>query len=79
MRGTFPLQHAKQYCTSFCTDGLLCCSLVKERTVVDGNVITSKGPGSSLEFSLRLVSALYSDEKADEVAAPMALSRGLDY
>jgi 4-methyl-5(b-hydroxyethyl)-thiazole monophosphate biosynthesis len=47
--------------------------------VVDGNVITGKGPGSCMEFSLRLVSALYSKEKADEVARPMALCEGRDY
>lgn len=44
--------------------------------MVDGNTITSRGPGTSLEFSLRLVAALFSAEKADEVAAPMVIEKG---
>ena len=34
------------------------------RVVCDGNVITSRGPGSSLEFSLELVRQLAGEEKA---------------
>jgi len=39
--------------------------------VVDGNVITSRGPGTALEFSLAMVEMLYGEDKAKEVAAPM--------
>ena len=56
-------------------DWLIWCSAVNEGVVVDGNVITSKGPATSLAFALRLVAALYSAEKADEVAAPMGFSK----
>lgn len=41
------------------------------RIVVDGNVITSKGPGSSLEFSLAIVEKLFGRHKALELAKTM--------
>lgn len=39
----------------------------EERVVVDGNMITSQGPGTAMEFAFRLVEALYGPEKATEV------------
>lgn len=44
---------------------------VEKRVVVDGQCITSRGPGTAMEFSLKLVEILYGREKAQEVAAPM--------
>lgn len=41
------------------------------RVVVDGNVITSRGPGSAIEFALELVKQLAGKEKAE------SLSQGL--
>ncbi len=41
------------------------------RVVVDGQCITSQGPGTALEFSLKLVELLYGQEKAGEVARAM--------
>ena len=41
------------------------------RVVVDGNCITSQGPGTAVEFSLKLVEILAGKEKAGEVAAAM--------
>jgi 4-methyl-5(b-hydroxyethyl)-thiazole monophosphate biosynthesis len=41
------------------------------RVVVDGEVATSRGPGTAIEFALRLVEILYGKGKSDEVAAPM--------
>jgi len=38
---------------------------------VDGNIITGKGPGLALEFSLTLVEKLVGKEKADEVRKAM--------
>lgn len=35
-----------------------------EKVVVDGNIITSQGPGTSLLFSLKLVELLYGPEQA---------------
>ncbi len=38
-----------------------------ERVVVDGDMITSQGPGTAMEFAFRLVEALFGQEKAIEV------------
>jgi 4-methyl-5(b-hydroxyethyl)-thiazole monophosphate biosynthesis len=42
-----------------------------ERVVVDGNCITSKGPGTAIDFSLKLVEVLFGAAKRDEVAKGM--------
>jgi protein deglycase len=42
-----------------------------ERVTVDGNLITSKGPGTAMEFALALVEHLFGPEAAAEVNAPM--------
>jgi 4-methyl-5(b-hydroxyethyl)-thiazole monophosphate biosynthesis len=42
--------------------------------VVDGNCITSQGPGTALEFALTLVALLYDNDKATAVAAPMLVA-----
>ena len=47
--------------------------LVESRVVVDGTCVTSRGPGTALEFALKLVELLYGKEKAEEVAAPMVI------
>lgn len=44
---------------------------VSERVVVDGQFVTSRGPGTSLEFSLELVKQLFGEAKSREVAGPM--------
>lgn len=48
-------------------------SAAEQRVVVDGKLITSRGPGTALEFALVLVEHLYSSEKAKEVAVPMVV------
>ena len=42
-----------------------------DRVVKDGRLITSRGPGTSLEFALALVASLCGDAQAAAVAAPM--------
>ena len=44
---------------------------VENRVVVDDNCVTSRGPGTSLEFALTLVEKLYGREKAEEVQRAM--------
>lgn len=44
---------------------------LEDRVVVDGNVITSRGPGTALEFALALVDELVGEEKADELRSAM--------
>lgn len=43
----------------------------EERVVVDGKLVTSRGPGTALEFSLALVEQLVSKQKADELRKGM--------
>lgn len=45
----------------------------EDRVVVDANCITSRGPGTAIEFSLALVEQLYGKQKAEETAAPMVM------
>ena len=44
---------------------------VTSRVVVDDECITSQGPGTALEFAIKLVEMLYNEQKAKEVALPM--------
>lgn len=47
---------------------------VKTDVVIDGNIITGRGPGFAVDFALAIVSQLAGEEKANEVAAGMLLS-----
>ena len=42
---------------------------------VNGNLVTSQGPGTSLKFALMLGEMLYGKEKADEIAGQMLVDR----
>jgi 4-methyl-5(b-hydroxyethyl)-thiazole monophosphate biosynthesis len=56
-----------QACANFCED----------RVVVDGNLITSRAPGTALEFALKLVEVLVGKEKMLQVKAQtMAICHG---
>ena len=46
------------------------------RVVVDGNCITSQGPGTAQEFALELVGLLCGRDKAGEVASAMIVRQG---
>lgn len=46
---------------------------IESRVVVDGNCITSRGPGTAIEFALKLVEILYGTENAKAVGEPMVL------
>lgn len=41
--------------------------LSDDRVVEDGNVITSQGPGTAMEFAFRLVETLFGKSKAEEI------------
>jgi len=41
----------------------------EDAVVVDGNIITSKGPGTAFEFALRIVDVLCGTQIAQEVKA----------
>lgn len=46
-------------------------SVNHDRVVIDGNCITSQGPGTVLEFSLKLVELLFDRKRAETIAAAM--------
>lgn len=43
------------------------------RVEMDGNIITSRGPGTSFEFGLAIVEALMGKAMAEQVKAPLVL------
>ncbi|MBI3332847.1 MAG: DJ-1/PfpI family protein [Candidatus Omnitrophica bacterium] len=43
----------------------------EERVVVDGKLVTSRGPGTAMEFALKLVEMLVGVEKVSELKAAM--------
>jgi len=43
------------------------CTFSEERVVVDGNIVTSRSPGTAAEFSLKLVELLAGAEKAHDI------------
>lgn len=45
----------------------------EERVVVDGKLVTSRGPGTTFEFALALVELLSGKEKRDSLIPPMLL------
>jgi len=51
-------------------------SHAENRIVVDGSVVTSRAPGTAIEFALALVVLLFGEEKAEEVAGPMLVEFG---
>ncbi|MCX5633914.1 MAG: DJ-1/PfpI family protein [Phycisphaerae bacterium] len=48
-------------------------SAVNQRVVIDGNCVTSQGPGTALEFSLKLVELLFGKQKSEELAKAMLI------
>lgn len=49
------------------------CNFLDERVVRCGNVVTSQGPGTAIEFALNLISVLVDNNKAAEVAKAMLI------
>ncbi|KAG2372020.1 Protein DJ-1-like protein [Vigna angularis] len=50
-------------------------SEVENRVVVDGNLITSRGPGTSIEFALAIVEKLFGRQLALELAKAVVFAR----
>ena len=49
-------------------------SAAESRVVADDTVVTSRAPGTAIEFALALVALLFGEEKAEEVAEPMLVA-----
>ena len=63
------LLQGRRYTAHFSVADELPAILAAERTVADGNLLTSRGAGTALDFGLLLIEKLISPEKAREVAA----------
>jgi 4-methyl-5(b-hydroxyethyl)-thiazole monophosphate biosynthesis len=48
----------------------------KDRVVVDGNIVTSRGAGTAADWAITLVSLLISPAAGDELAKTLVLERG---
>ncbi len=68
------LESCRATCHPFFVEELGNREMVESRVVVDGTCITSRAPGTAIEFALKLVELLYGREKADEVALPMLVA-----
>jgi protein deglycase len=62
------LLEGRRYTAHFSVAKELPAILAEERVVEDGNIITSRGAGTALDFGLKLVEKLVSPEKAAEIA-----------
>ena len=58
-----------------CMKGLAGANPSLESVVIDGNVTTSRGLGTAIDFALSLIGQLLGDEKADEIAESVVYSR----
>ena len=68
------LQGRRAVCYPGCEGALTGAQLSGDNVVRDGNIITSKGPGTAMEFALALLMALKGETAAAEVAAGMLLA-----
>ena len=62
------LLDGRRYTAHFSVAGELPDILADQRVVVDGNILTSRGAGTALDFGLLLVEKLVSAEKARDIA-----------
>ena len=62
------LLEGKRFTAHFSVHGELPAALGEERVVEDGNILTSRGAGTAVDFGLALVRSLHGAEKAENVA-----------
>lgn len=67
------LKNRKATCYPSFEPKLIGATVVDEAIVIDGHVITGKGPGLVFDFALAVVTALKGDAVAEEVAAGLLL------
>ena len=67
------LKQRRMTCYPACSDRLSGCTFVDQPVVVDGNCITSQGPGTALAFALTLVEQLCGKARRAVVAKAMLL------
>jgi protein deglycase len=62
------LENKKATCFPGYEDKLCGAIYVEKKTVVDGNIITSRGAGTAVDFSLEIIAYLAGPQKAEAVA-----------
>jgi len=67
------LLDGRRYTAHFSVAGELPHILAGERVVVDGNILTSRGAGTAMDFGLLLIEKLVSADKAREIALSICL------
>jgi 4-methyl-5(b-hydroxyethyl)-thiazole monophosphate biosynthesis len=68
------LEYKKATCYPAIAEKIKNKQALAQRLVVDGNCITSQGPGTALEFALKLVELLFGSEKANQLAEAMLVA-----
>ncbi|MBN1510272.1 MAG: DJ-1/PfpI family protein [Sedimentisphaerales bacterium] len=68
------LEGVKATCFPSLRDKLHPSDVLDERVVVDGHCVTSQGPGTAIEFALKLVELLFGPDKAKEVAQALLVT-----
>ena len=63
------LEGKKATCYPGCEDELKGAIISDEKVCVDGNIVTSRGVGTAIDFALELIRLLEGEEKAAEVKA----------
>lgn len=61
------LTDKKATCYPGLEEQLKCASIPSDNVVIDGNIITSKGPGTAMEFALAIVTYIKGQDASDSV------------
>ncbi len=69
------LQGRSATCYPGMEDKLIGADRKTDEVVVDGNIITSRGMGTAIEFGLKIVSILINDRTAEELASTIVYNR----
>lgn len=69
------LDDKKATCHPAMAEKLKCLEAKDSRVVTDGNCITSRGPGTAIEFAIKLVEQLFGADRAKAVADPMLVAK----
>ena len=67
------LEGRRATCHPGFVDQLTITDRIDDRVVMDGNCLTSRGPGTAVEFALALVERLFGKNKREEVAVPLVI------
>ena len=62
-----PTVLSKATCYPGCETDLVCREFSEERVVVDGNIVTSRGPGTAEEFALKCIAVMGGAELSQKI------------